>query len=47
MNESKLLADVWAVKMSSNFVYGTEFEHVSDHEALLTKLKDIRADKTI
>ena len=36
INELELLAVVWAVEYFRNFVYGTEFEVVSDHKALTT-----------
>ena len=46
INELELLAVVWAIENFRNFVYGTEFEVVSDHKALTTILKDNRSNKT-
>ena len=39
MNELELLAVVWAIEYFRNYVYGTKFEVVSDHRALLNVLK--------
>ena len=47
INKLELLAVVWAVEDFRNFVYGTEFEVVSDHKALMTFLKDNRANKSL
>ena len=44
--ELELLALVWAVENFRNYVYGTEFEVVSDHKALTSILKGNRANKT-
>ena len=46
INELELLAVVWAVEYFRNFVYGTEFEVVSDHKALTTILRGNRGNKT-
>ena len=35
-----------AIENFTNFVYGTEFEVVSDHKALSTILKENRSNKT-
>ena len=45
-NELELLAVVWAIENFRNYVWGTEFEAVSDHKALMTISKDNRANKT-
>ena len=46
INELELLAVIWAVENFRNYVYGTEFEIVSDHRALLSVLKNNRGNKT-
>ena len=46
INELDLLAVVWAVENSRNYVYGTSFEIVSDHKALISILKGNRANKS-
>ena len=46
INELELVAVIWAVENFRNYVYGTEFEIVSDHRALLSVLKDNRGNKT-
>ena len=46
INEIELLAVVWSIENFRNYVYGTEFEVVSDHKALMAVLKDNRANKT-
>ena len=46
INELEFLAVVWAKENFRNFVYGTEFEVVSDHKALTTILKDNRSNET-
>ena len=46
INEIELIAVVWAIEKFRNFVYGTEFEVVSDHKALTTILKNNRSNKT-
>ena len=38
INELELLAVMWAIENFRNVVYGTEFEVVSDHKALMTIL---------
>ena len=45
-NELELLAVIWAIEHFRNYVYGTEFEVVSDHRALLSVLKANRSNKT-
>ena len=44
-NELELLAVVWAKENSRNYVYGTEFEVVSDHKVLTSTLHGNRAEK--
>ena len=44
--ELELLALLWAIEMFGNFVYGTQFEVVSDHKAVTAILKGNRANKT-
>ena len=46
ITELELLAVVWAIKNFTNYVYGTQFEVVSDHKALTSILKRNRANKT-
>ena len=46
INELELLALVWLIENFRNYVYGTDFEVVSDHKALMTVLKDNKANKT-
>ena len=46
INELELLAVVWSIENFRIFVYGTEFEVVTDHKALTTILRNNRADKT-
>ena len=46
INELELLAVVWSVENFRNYVYGTNFEEVSDHKALTSILKGNRANKT-
>ena len=45
-NELELLAVVWTIENFRNYVYGTQFEVVSDHKALTSILKGNRANKT-
>ena len=46
-NKLELLALVYiSIEKIQNYVYGIEFEVVSDHEALMTILRDDRANKT-
>ena len=46
INELERLAVVWAIDKCQNYVYGTEFDVVSDHKALTTILRDKKANKT-
>ena len=46
ITEIELLAVVLAIENFRNFVYGMEFEVVSDHKVLLTIPKDNRGNKT-
>ena len=46
INELELLAVVWAIEKYRNYVYGTQFENISDHKALNTVLKGHRTNKT-
>ena len=46
INELELLAVVWSVEHFKNYVYGIEFEIVSDHKALKSVLKANKANKT-
>ena len=46
INELQLFALLWLIENFRNYVYGTDFEVVSDHKALMTVLKDNRANKT-
>ena len=46
INELELLAVVWSVENFRNYVYGTNFELVSDHKALTSILKGNKANKT-
>ena len=46
INELELFAVVWSEENFRNYVYGTEFEVVSDHKALMIILKDDRANKS-
>ena len=46
INELELLAVVWAIKNSGNYVYGIQFEAIPDHKALTAFLKGNRTNKT-
>ena len=46
IKEIELLAVVWSVENFRNYVYGTNFEIESDHEALTSFIKDNKANKT-
>ena len=46
IKELELLSVVWATENFKNFVYGTEFEIVSDHKAWTTILKVNWLNKT-
>ena len=46
INELELLAVVWSVEHFKNYVYGIEFEIVSDHKALKIVLKANKSNKT-
>ena len=47
MNELELLAVVWALEQFRNYVYGTQFTVISDHEALTKLLKNNKRIKTL
>ena len=47
INDLELLTVVWAIENFRIFFYGTEFEVVSDHKALMTILNDNPANKNI
>ena len=46
INELELLAVVWAIEHFRNYVYGVEFQVLSDHKALATVLKGNKGNKT-
>ena len=46
INKLVLLAAVWDIENFRNFVYGTEFEVISDHKAFASVLKGNRSNKT-
>ena len=46
IDELELLALVWSVEHFKNYVYGSEFEIVSDHKALKSVLKASKFNKT-
>ena len=46
ISELELLAIVCAVEHFRNYVYGLQFEIISDHKALMSVLKSNRGDKT-
>ena len=46
INELELLAVVWSIEYFRNYVYGTKFEVISDHKALMNVLKNNRGNKT-
>ena len=45
-NELELLGVVWAVEHYKNYLYGSEFEVITDHKALLSALSPNHANKT-
>ena len=45
INGWKLLAAVWAIENYQSFVYGTQFEVLSDHKAMTSIIKENRAHK--
>ena len=47
INELELLAVEWSVEHFKNYVYGIEFEIVSDHKALKGVIKANKSNKTI
>ena len=46
INELELPAVVWAIENFRSYVYGVQFEVISDHKALTAILKGNRANKT-
>ena len=45
-NELKLLAVVWSLEHIKYYLYGSKFELQTDHQALLSALKNNRGNKT-
>ena len=45
-NELELLAVVWSLEHFKHYLQGSEFTLQTDHQALLTALKDNRGNKT-
>ena len=45
-NELELLGVVWAVEHYKNYLYGSEFEIITDHKALLSALSPNHGNKT-
>ena len=45
-NELELLGVVWAVEHYKNYLYGSEFEVITDHKALLSALSPNHGNKT-
>ena len=45
-NELELLGVVWAVEHYKNYLYGSEFEIITDHKALLSTLSPNHGNKT-
>ena len=45
-NELKLLGVAWAVEHYKNYLYGSEFEVITDHKALLSALSPNHGNKT-
>ena len=46
-NELELLGVVWAVEHYKNYLYGSEFEVITDHKALLSALSPNHGNKNI
>ena len=46
-NELELLGEVWAMEHYKNYLYGTDFEIVTDHKALLSALNANESNKTM
>ena len=46
-NELELLGMVWATEHFKNYLYGAEFEVVTDHRALLSALNTNHSNKTM
>ena len=46
-NEIELLGVVWATEQFKNYLYGAEFDIVTDHRALLSALNANHSNKTI
>ena len=46
-NELEFLGLVWATDHYTNYLYGAEFEFVTDHKALLSALNANQSNKTM
>ena len=46
INESELLTIVWAIEHFKHYLYGVQFNVVSDHKALMSLLKPNRGNET-
>ena len=45
INELELLGVSWSIKHFKYYVYGKPFTVITDHRALLSKMREIRANK--